>query len=217
MANPILVGIVASAGVPFWDSAGDGFDGYEGPDYATNAWDLCTLNGAKVPGITRVKCLPKKKIDIPKSTGRDGGPTTDRGHEAAKIDITITVWTPSQWQKLQVLLRGIWRPPGAPLGALDMKAITIEHPSCSSPPWSVTSILLESMESVDYTPQKGAVLRIKAVQYIPPKAVDVTRKAAGSGPALAKEIAQARGSAPPKPSKTDAVPVLPAPPSGGGT
>jgi len=215
--NPILVGIVAAPGVPFWDSAGDGLDGYEGPDYATNAWDLATFNGFKVPGITRVKCVPKKKIDIPKSTGRDGGPTTDRGHEAARLDITISVWTPSQWQKLQVLLRAIWRPPGAPLGALDMKAITIEHPSCSSPPWSVSSILLETMESVDYTPAKGAVLRIKAVQYIPPKAVDVSRKASGSGPPLAKEITQARGSAPPKPSTTDAVPVLPPAPSGGGT
>lgn len=215
--NPLLLGIVAAPGVPFWDSSGDGLDGYEGADYATNAFDLATLNGIKVPGITRVKCVPKKKIDIPKSTGRDGGPTTDRGHEASRLDITINVWTPSQWQLLQVLLRSIWRPPGAPIGALDMKAITIEHPSCSSPPWSVSSILLETMESVEYTAAKGAILRLKAVQYIPPKAVEVTRKASGSGPPLAKEITQARGSAPARPSTTDAVPVLTAPTSGGGT
>lgn len=207
--NPILVGLVAAPGAPFWDSSGDGEDGYEGPDYSVSPWDLAILNGLKVPGITRVKCLPKKKIDIPKTTGRDGGPTTDRGHEAARLDITIQVWTPSQWQKLQVLLRGLWRPPGAPVGALDMKAIKIEHPSCSNPPWSVSSILVEILESPEWTAEKGAIIRIKAVQYIPPNKANVTRPVAGAGVPLAPEFqGQSAASAPPKPSKTDAVPVL---------
>jgi hypothetical protein len=226
---PVIVARVAGVevpaaelGVPFPDSAGDGFDGWEGPDYMTNPWDLAVLNGIKVPGITQVKCTGKKKIDIPKATGRDGGPTTDRGHIAATIEITNTVWTPSQWRLWQQVEKAIWRPPGSPVvrpegavkGATEIKAITISHPSCSPPPRNVSAILIESFESSEWSPQKGMVTRIKAVQYIEPKKANVTRAVSGGVP-LTKEFAQAKAAAPANPVKTDAVPVLPRLPDGG--
>lgn len=216
--NPFVLGLAVTEqqnGAPFWDSSGDEEDGYEGPDYMTDPHDVAFLNGSKVPGITRIKCTGKKKIDVPKATSRDGGPTTDRGHEAARLEITVTLWTPAQWKIWQEITKKLWRPPNAPLSDSDIKAISIYHPSCSSEPLSVFSILIETYESAEWSPQKGAVVRIKAVQFIPHKAADVTRAVRGAGVPVTKEFAEAKGSAPPKPSTTDAVPVLPTPPSRG--
>lgn len=228
--SPVLLATVggvsvetSESGVPYWDSIGDGLDGNEGPDYMTDPHDVAIINGLKVPGITRVKGLPKKKIDVPKAPARDGGPPTDRGHENARLEVTFQVWTTSQWRLLQVILKKIWRPPGAPIvkpagsvkNAPEIKAITIVHPDCSSPPWSISAILIESLETPEYTPQKGAIIRMKAVQYIAPSKANVTRGAAGAGPPLAKEITGARSAPPARPSTTDAVPVLPPAPARG--
>lgn len=221
--NSQLLGIVARPevqpvvdGTPFPDSTGDVYDGRAGPDYVTDPWLLATLNGMRVPGKTKVKCTPNKKINVPKATQRDGGPTTDLGHRAAQLDITIEVWKPSQWALLQAVLGKIWRAPGAPVNTPDVNAVTIDHPACSSKPWYVAAMLLESLESPEVTDDGLIRIRIKAVQFIEPKTTDVGRPAKGVGPPLAKEIAQAKGNeAPPNPKTTDAVPRLPTPPTRG--
>lgn len=216
--NPALVGIVAGAeatettttikGTPFPDSVGDGYDGHEGPDYSTALYDVLVLNGRRVPGISRVKVVPKMRIDVPKTVNHDGGPTIERGHEAARVDITIRYWTPSQWVKLQEVLRAIWRPPGKPVPDGNKKAVLISHPACA-PPWNISAILLESVESPEPSSEGGWVIKIKAVQYIAPKKRPVAKKAEGKGVAIAAGITQAKNGVVPGPSKTAAVPKLP--------
>jgi hypothetical protein len=209
LINPLLG---MQAPLPFWDPVIDA--GYEGPDYADDRpWKLATLNGIKVPGETDVKCVPKVKIDIPKATNRDGGTAIYRGHQPAKVDLTIRIWTPSQWILFQQLLREIWRWPGAPVPAGSMKAITIAHPSCAL--WGISSMLIENPESPEIT-LEGARFRIQGLQYIPSKNQAVAKKASGSGPAVAPEIAAARkkNDIPPKPS-TQVVARAPGPPNQG--
>jgi hypothetical protein len=221
--NPQLLGIVAGAevqpvvsGTPFPDDTGDVYDGRDGPDYVKDEWFSAVLNGMQVPGKTTVKCTPKKKLKTPKATGKDGGPTTDLGHEPARLDITIEVWMPSQWALLQTVLGAIWRAPGAPVSSPEVKAVTIVHPACSGKPWYVSSMLIETLETPEVT-DEGMRIRIKAVQFIEPKKTDVARRAKGAGPVpLAKEFGQAKkNEAPANPKTTDAVPRLPAAPRRG--
>lgn len=103
--------------VPFWD-----LEGAEGPDYAPDPWDTCTLVGIQVPGIVSVKCAPKHRVDVKKAAGKDGGPTIERGLEAAKVQVEITIWTARQWDLLQnEVIPAIWRHAGKATSPLDVK------------------------------------------------------------------------------------------------
>lgn len=191
--------------VPFWDEFEEG---YEGPLYATEPWDLLVLNGIKVPGISTVKCTPRMKIEIPKETGRDGGPAIERGHDPARVDIAVKIWTPRQWEAMQAVLLAVWRRPGqevryaardGKLVETTRKAVTIAHPACAL--YNVSSILIESPDSPEPGPEIGVrVLKMKAVQYIPPSSKPATKKTTGAGPALAVELQGKRNSIPPPPS-----------------
>ena len=153
----------------------------EGPDYSANPWEQLRLNDKLVPGKSFVKCVPRIKLKANKTVGRDGGPTIEEGHEAAAVTITITIWTPSQWNILQDLMRELWRRPGEPMPSdPTKKAIAIEARACEQ--WGVTSILIESPESLEPGPEHGTqVMKIKAVQYIAPKQAVVTKPIAGAG------------------------------------
>lgn len=196
MPAPLILSVLG-ADVPFWDDpGGERPDEYEGKDYADDPWDYVELNGQGVPGVSVVKCTPRVRLKTNKTVGRDGGPTIEEGHEAAKVEIAIKIWTPSQWRLLQRLLRQIWRRPGAPYFQTDDKtrapdkktglvpkvtrpAITIEHPACAM--WGVFSILIESPDSPEPAPEIGAkIIRLRAVQYIA-KSIEATRKASGTG------------------------------------
>jgi hypothetical protein len=179
------------APIPFWETPdaealpNGQLAGYEGKDFPDNPWDQLLLNGAPVPGVSTVKCVPKIRLRTNKTVGHDGGPTIEEGHEAAGVMIAIKIWTPTQWLKLLDILAEIWRRPGSPIPAGDKKAVRIWHPACAM--WGVAAVLLESPESPDPGPEPGTkVVKIKAVQYIPPKQRNVTRAAKGTGGELAK-------------------------------
>lgn len=99
--------------VPFWDL---GTDGYDGPDYSEQPWDIIAFvvdqRLLRSPGIATVKCVPREKIDIQKPNGGDVGTIITRGHEPARVDIAIRVWTPTQWQLMQELIAALWRKSG---------------------------------------------------------------------------------------------------------
>jgi hypothetical protein len=219
--------------IPFWDTA---TDGYEGPVYAKNPWDLVILNGFRSPGVATVKCIPQVKIDLPKEVARDGGPATEKGHVPAKVDIQIKIWTPDQWDAMQNLMEAIWRQPGqkyrlelvggilpqtSTTGTGDKTkakpAITIAHPCCAL--YGVTAVMLESPESPDSAPEVGAkIIRLKGVQYIARSNQPADRKVRGARVPLAPEL-QGTKSAPPfkPPSQTDGVPLLLQRPEEGGS
>jgi hypothetical protein len=180
--------------IPFWglsdpiplpEGASLGFDGL---DYPKNPWLQLALNDEWVPGKSMVKCIPKIKLKTNKTVGNDGGPTVEEGHEAARVDITITVWTLSQWSILQDLMRKLWRRPGEPVPTdPTKKAIKIWAPAVAQ--WGVTSILIESPESLEPGPESGTmVMKIKAVQYIAEKIRSVAKPVAGEGGTLIRQF-----------------------------
>lgn len=199
-------GTPKAARVAFWDIAEpDGRQpldfSIEGPDYVKHPWDLLWLNGIRVPGISEVKCTPTLRLKTNKTVGNDGGPTIEEGHEAAKVDINIKIWTESQWSLLQDLMRDLWRRPGTPVPAGDKKAITISHPACDL--WGVTSILIRSPSSPEPAAEVGArIVRIQAVQYIAPKERPVTKPIKGEHGTLAPSAKDPKGTKVTMPSET---------------
>jgi hypothetical protein len=192
--------------IPFWDLVEAGYE--ENKARHENPWDILFLNGTRVPGKSMVKVNPKHVIDCKKSTSQDGGPTITRGHEAARVDITITVWTPEQWKWLQVLMDSLWRKPGQPLRVKgETKAIMISHPKCAM--WGVTSVLIESPSGPDDGPEKGSmVVSLKCIQYIAPpkqKKASVVAPAVGKGPARLPGFDSAFNPFRKAPSETDAL------------
>lgn len=220
--------------IPFWDEVTDGYESSE----VTNPWDIVTLNGFRSPGIADVRCTPQLKIDLPKKASQDGGPAIERGHLPAKVDISITVWTPQQWQALQELLFAVWRKPGehfrlenddgVPVSSstsaknkkgqtilVPKPAITIAHPACAL--WGVTAILIEQPDSPVPGQQIGSrMVRLRGFQYIAPTKQTATKSTAGARAPIAKEFTQSHNAPPAKPSTTDAVPRPAPPPHMGG-
>jgi hypothetical protein len=99
------------AGIPFW-----GGEGADGPDYSDQPWDIITFvvdqRLLRSPGIAVVKCVPRERIDQQKPNGGDVGTIITRGHDPARVDIAIKVWTASQWEILQELMDALWRKSG---------------------------------------------------------------------------------------------------------
>jgi hypothetical protein len=200
MPPTFLATLSTIQGLPFWDIE----TGYEGPTESGAMWDVCMLNGEKLPGASEVICIPRIRIDIPKKAHRDGGPTIDRGHDAARVDITTELFTPAHWERYQEILRPLWRRPGEPVPKV-RRGIDIAHPACAM--FGVTSIIIESPES----PRRGSVpgsriATLHCLQYIAPKDKPVAKKTDGSGrrATLAPHMANARTSVAPPPSVTGA-------------
>jgi hypothetical protein len=206
--------------VPFWGLSdpeplpeGAAF-GIDGLDYPIHPWLQLSLNGKPVPGKSWVECTPKIKLKANKTVGNDGGPTIEEGHEAARVEITISIWKQSQWTILQDLMRALWRRPGEPLPAdPTKKAITVWSPAFSE--FGITSILIESLDSLRPGPEAGVwIKKIRAVQYIAPKtSKNVTRKIQGEGGKLAKQFKDPKNSptAISMPSQSEASAVPPTP------
>lgn len=205
--------------VPFWDTFTETYEEWQ--DRNTNPWDILHLNSERVPGIAEVKVTPHMVIDIKKTTSFDGGPTIELGHQAAKLDIAVTIWTPAQWEGVQGIMAKIWRLPGReqkgskPRERTRRAAVSISHPNCAF--LGISAVLLEAPEGLQ--PATGLIgaktLRLRAVQYIPPSAKPATRKAAGQGGRIqvgvVNEFVDFLSGIPRRPpSQTDAV-ALPGP------
>jgi hypothetical protein len=200
--------------VPFWNVE----RGQSGPDYATNPWDTCTLNGMKVPGIVTVTVTPREKIDVQKPNGADGGAFIRRGHEPAKVEINVKIWTPNQWKLWQVVLKAIWRQPGKPArqdkpgqakaAVKEIGAIRISHPACDL--YSVGSVVIAEPGSPNLAERGFMNQKIQALEYLAPKK-GATRKTKGAKVPLTPEFEQAKNAIGPLVSETDAVPSLSSP------
>lgn len=216
-------------GVPFWDPV---TRGYEGADYpGTSAWDQLKLAGVQVPGVCSVLIVPKKKVEVKKVHGVDGGPTIERGHEAAKVTISVRLWTPSQWRLWQDLLQLIWRLPSRTTDELDKKiginilnvedqvaealaiaqkkhGVQIEHPEAKV--HGVSAIVLEGLA---YAMTDGARLTtISALQFIAP--APATRKiVAPKKVELRQSFIDPRNAPKAPPSETDVGPAISVDPS----
>jgi hypothetical protein len=221
--------------VPFWDvvhqdiadkRAKAGYSGAEPPGYEenealnANPWDRLILNNALVPGVSSVRVSPRFVIDLKKKSGKDGGLIVDKGHESARVDIAITIWTPRQWENLQLLLEQTIRRAGQKLDTKDKaKAIPISHPACAL--WGIAAVVVESAESPEPAPEVGArIIRIRCIQYIVPNSQKVDKAVEGPGLTNVGNLAQRirDTAAPPKTVSAEGVPARKQPtPAGGGS
>ena len=204
--------------VAFWDQ----FDEGNEEDLSRfGPYDLLQLNGVVVPGRASVKVATKMRIDVKKATSQDGGPTIERGHEAAEIEIQILVWMRSQLEALERLMQKIWRLPGRPPvkqpgGAIvGGKAISVFHPVCTFS--GITALVIESASWTGIQLNEGGTLQLKCLQYIPPVKREVTNKPSGSGQVvpLTPELAGKNSVPAATPDQTEAYAVPPVEPAEG--
>ena len=78
-------------GEPFWGGSAE--------DAA--AWDACWLGDDFLPGIVEVEVDKSRDVDEKKSKGQDGPRLSDDGYPAARVVITLRIWTAEQWDEWQ--------------------------------------------------------------------------------------------------------------------
>jgi len=79
--------------IPFWLSADDPL-----------IWDRLWLGGEEFPGLTTISGQGlQRKIDVKDAKGEDGGSIRDEGYQPARIQISIQIYSESDWQWLQEL------------------------------------------------------------------------------------------------------------------
>jgi len=182
-------------GLPFWPTGGG-----LGPLESSEPWDRLTItaggNVVTFPGICEVVPEPRKvEIDQRKPQGQHGGTLTSKGVPPAAIDITCTVWTAAQWEKLQKIVAAIMpRPRGAMTEAelkrkKEFQTFSAFHPSLSL--LNICAVVFESVGpampgSIPGTRQ----VKIKAREYFAPSRTSKTavKKSSGPGVALVKEF-----------------------------
>jgi hypothetical protein len=203
---------------PFWDP----FDGGEGPDHQESPYDTCKLAGIQVPGLVTVRYTTRQKIEVAKVHGVDGGPTRERGIEAAKVQIAVKIWTRRQWDIFQELLETIWRRPGKGSRldendffgkALRKNGIAIEYPGL--PEAGITAIAIESIGSPVIQQDGAGTVDIQALQFIPASTANALRKIGGKKPPakFREDHLNPKNDVGPDPAVTDNVPELVGPPN----
>jgi hypothetical protein len=177
------------AGAPFWDKVTDGYEEIRGARSEADILYLGNGSGwAPVPGIADVKATVAQKLNIQKSKGRDGSTIIDEGRDAAKVTITVTLWTPEQWSEFQEILSRYWRNfgklPTSPeerqsgTTRTNENAVSVSH-------WclqmlKIFTVVIQEISSPEPGPVAGAMkVTIKAVEYAPTSAKVTTRKVAG--------------------------------------
>ncbi len=93
---------------PFWDDRYTAADPgpYQGELYAPNAWDTGIIAGVQLPGIVSVSAALSRHFDVISAPGTQPQ-LRIYGYEALRFNVSIKVWTPAQWNLLQVVLSTI--------------------------------------------------------------------------------------------------------------
>jgi hypothetical protein len=86
------------------------------------SWNKVQLGNILLPGIAIVTTSRGREIDFKKAPSKDGGTSTDKGANAAKVKIRLTMKA-SQWAEWQACLPYIEPRDGKPTGPL-----SIVHP-----------------------------------------------------------------------------------------
>lgn len=124
------------------------------------AWNTVRLGAITLPGICQVTMSRGREIDFKKAPGKDGGESTDKGANAAKVKIRVTM-TARQWrdQWLQILPT-IEPAQGKPVGPL-----TIVHPEPNSR--GINTIEIKDISSAPPTAKGGIVYDLDCQQWFP--------------------------------------------------
>lgn len=110
----------STIGTPFWDPAATvdtelRYSGSGPTPEATSrdqwsAWDKMTIAGRDVPGHVVVFGRNTRRVDDPAVAGLDGARLTHLGYDPSEVDITVTLWTPGQWEDWQTDILPLIKP-----------------------------------------------------------------------------------------------------------
>jgi hypothetical protein len=165
------------AGIPWWyqdENVQDYlFDRSRG---VTNPWDMVWLNGVLLPGVAYPEVNKGHKLQIKESAGTSGGVTTDQGFRPAEIDIHWMIWTPAQWEKMQLILPKLEPPPTA---GYKMPAFSISHPATLVR--GITDIVIEKITGPTAGQVHGTrIVKAKCWQYLKPGKASQTNTPGGT-------------------------------------
>lgn len=86
-------------------------------DDSPDLWDTVVLGDEQLPGIARVRATHGRKLDAKSAAGSNGARIVDKGYEAAKVEITLKIWTKEQletWFRIAPTLTYRREPPARP-------------------------------------------------------------------------------------------------------
>ena len=176
--------------IPFWDET----PGHEGLTQQVNEWDRVTIGGQTMPGLAHVEAKPQCKTDHKDAPGSHGANPTFHGYKPAPVTITLTVWTPAQWNDLETAIKRLW--PAAT--KQKPKPVDVYHPALAVV--SIKSIVIMGID----TPKDGKfhgskVITIHAVEFLPSSGKPATTTPKASLATLLKRIEVSTTFRPPNP------------------
>lgn len=132
------------------------------------AWNKVRLGPVTLPGVSQVTMSRGREIDFKKAPGKDGGTSTDKGANAAKIKIRVTMnarqWR-EEWLKVIPQLEPAQGKPSGPFG--------IVHPEPNSR--GIGTVEINDIASAPPTAKGGIVYDIDCQQWFP-RAKDTKKK-----------------------------------------
>ncbi len=128
-------------------------------------WDVCTLGGKDLPGLSKVTCNGiGRKLSNTSPKGTDGVRTRDSGLAFGEGSITVVLWTADQFATWLDLLDTL--NPRARLS--DRGPIEIQHPIVNM--LGITKVYLGTVTGLSDGPEWGTKqATIPFVEFNPPK------------------------------------------------
>lgn len=132
-------------------------------------WDVLQLAGQELPGLAKVKASRKYKLDRKDQAGADGGDLTGLGHMPAEVEITLRLWTTSQFNELQSLLPKLMTRPGKGIPS----PVDASHPALAL--LGIKSLYITELSAPMETSTKHVFeLTLQATEFLPVKKQNVT-------------------------------------------
>lgn len=148
-------------------------------------WDKMTLGGRDVPGAVVVYSRKVKKTDTLDPLANSGAELTHLGYSPTELDITITLWTPTQNDDYEALLADVI-PKAFPAGQLakvlapgqaastptPASAFSVVHPPLNQ--LGVVLIYIHDIASLVPGPVFGTRVAVwRATEIAPPVPIDL--------------------------------------------
>ena len=149
---------------PFWNDSGQGQDQWDRLLMADNIWPgLAEISGSGV----------KRRMDVKKTKGKDGGTLKDNGMDPAKINISLRLWTAEHWKKFNELLPLIH--PKRKGGSRTPTEIV--HPQCNA--LGISTIYISQISFPELDRSSGVMtVSMSAIEWMPAPAP--VKRAAGT-------------------------------------
>lgn len=149
--------------------------------------DFVRIGGKQSPGACSiVKAGTPRKWDVRQGWGLVGAAVYFVGDQPAKFDVIITLWEDSHWSDWSDFATVLAKPPKG----TRPKAVGIQHPILTTPPLSITSVVIEDVSQPILSEFGDWDIVISCLEYRAP--LPVLGKTDQAIPAKAKALPTAR-------------------------